>query len=57
MEYRYEAADKPVCSLGFQPHVQNSWDVFIEGKNQLNIKLIDNEMIELFKKYKLVPEE
>ena len=57
MEQRYEAADKPICSLGFQPHVQNSWDVFIEGKNQLNIKLIDNEMIELFKKYKLAPEK
>ena len=56
MEQRYEAADKPVCSLGFQPHVQNSWEVFVEGKNKLNIKLVDNEMVELFKKYNLVPE-
>ena len=38
MEKRYNAADKPVCSLGFQPHVQNSWDVFIEGKNDLDLK-------------------
>ena len=56
MEKRYNAAEKPVCSLGFQPHVQSSWDVFIEGRNQLNIKLVDNEMIELFKQYNLVPE-
>ena len=56
MEKRYQAAEKPVCSLGFQPHVQSSWDVFIEGKNELNLKLIDDEMIELFKKYNLVPE-
>ena len=56
MEKRYQAAEKPVCALGFQPHVQSSWDVFIEGKNQLNLKLIDTEMIELFKKYNLVPE-
>ena len=56
MEQRYEAADKPVCSLGFQPHVQNSWEDFVEGKNKLNIKLVDNEMVELFKKYNLVPE-
>ena len=56
MEKRYQAAEKPVCSLGFQPHVQSSWDVFIEGKNDLDLKLIDNEMIELFKTYNLVPE-
>ena len=56
MEKRYQAAEKPVCALGFQPHVQSSWDVFIEGKNQLNLKLIDTEMIELFKTYNLVPE-
>jgi len=56
MEKRYQAAEKPVCSLGFQPHVQSSWDVFIEGKNELNLKLIDDEMLELFKKYNLVPE-
>ena len=56
MEKRYQAAEKPVCALGFQPHVQSSWDVFIEGKNDLNLKLIDNEMIKLFKTYKLVPE-
>ena len=31
--------------IGFQPHVQNSWDVFIEGKNNLNIKLVDNEVL------------
>jgi len=56
MEKRYQAAEKPVCALGFQPHVQSSWDVFIEGKNDLDLKLIDNEMIKLFKTYKLVPE-
>lgn len=56
MEKRYQAAEKPVCALGFQPHVQSSWDVFIEGKNDLDLKLIDNEMIELFKTYNLVPE-
>jgi hypothetical protein len=56
MEKRYNAAEKPVCALGFQPHVQSSWDVFIEGKNDLDLKLIDNEMIELFKTYNLVPE-
>ena len=56
MEKRYQAAEKPVCSLGFQPHVQSSWDVFIEGKNDLDLKLIDNEMIDLFKTYNLVPE-
>jgi|TARA_B110000263_G_C15258091_1_gene487450 hypothetical protein len=56
MEKRYQAAEKPVCALGFQPHVQSSWDVFIEGKNELKLKLIDTEMIELFKKYNLVPE-
>ena len=56
MEQRYEAADKPVCSLGFQPAVQYSWEVFVEGKNKLNIKLVDNEMVELFKKYNLVQE-
>ena len=28
MEKRYQAAEKPVCALGFQPHVQSSWDVF-----------------------------
>tara|TARA_R100000742_G_C4262328_1_gene80134 strand:- start:380 stop:1105 length:726 start_codon:yes stop_codon:yes gene_type:complete len=56
MEKRYNAAEKPVCALGFQPHVQSSWDVFIEGKNDLDLKLIDSEMIELFKTYNLVPE-
>ena len=56
MEKRYNAADKPVCSLGFQPHVQSSWDVFIEGKNDLDIKLIDDELLDIFKKYKLTPE-
>ena len=56
MEKRYQAAEKPVCALGFQPHVQSSWDVFIEGKNDLDLKLIDNEMIKLFKTYNLVPE-
>ena len=55
MEQRYEAANKPVCSIGFQPHVQNSWDVFIEGKNNLNIKLVEDSLIELFKKHKLTP--
>jgi len=57
MERRYNAADKPVCSLGFQPHVKKSWDVFVEGKNELNIKLIDTELLEIFKKYKLVSED
>ena len=56
MEQRYEAADKPVCSLGFQPHVQNSWDVFVDGKNDLNIKLVDELLLDIFKKYKLTPE-
>ena len=56
MEQRYAAAEKPVCSLGFQPHVQSSWDVFIEGKNDLDIKLVDNELLDIFKKYKLTPE-
>jgi len=56
MEKRYEAADKPVCSIGFQPHVQSSWDVFIEGKNDLNIKLVDDKLLEIFRKYKLTPE-
>ena len=55
MEQRYEAANKPVCSIGFQPHVQNSWDVFIEGKNNLNIKLVEDSLIVLFKKHKLTP--
>ena len=57
MEKRYEAADKPVCSLGFQPHIQSSWDVFVDGKNNLGIKLVDDELLEIFKKYKLTPED
>ncbi len=57
MSQRYEAAEKPVCSLGFQPHVQNSWDVFVEGNNNLNIKLVDEKLIEIFKKHKLTPED
>ena len=44
MEKRYQAAEKPVCSLGFQPHVQSSWDVFIEGKNKLISNVTANEI-------------
>ena len=57
MEKRYEAAEKPVCSIGFQPHIKNSWDVFIEGKNELDITLVDDELLKIFKNYKLVPED
>ena len=57
MERRYEVADKPVSVLGFQPHVRSSWDVFVDGKNEFNIKLVDDELLKIFKKYKLVPEE
>ena len=57
MEKRYDAAEKPVCSIGFQPHVKNSWDVFIEGKNELDIKLVDDELLKIFKNYKLTPED
>ena len=56
MEKRYEAADKPVCSIGFQPHIQNSWDVFVEGKNELKVKMVDNTLLDIFKKYNLIPE-
>ena len=56
MEDRYNKAEKPVSVIGFQPHVQGSWDVFVEGKNKLNIKMVDEELLNIFKKYGLTPE-
>jgi hypothetical protein len=53
MEKRYEVAEKPVSVLGFQPHVENSWDVFVEGKNDLNIKLVGNTLKLLFEKFNI----
>ena len=55
MEMRYESAEKPICSIGFQPHVQKSWNAFVEGKNQLGVKLVDNALISIFKNHDLIP--
>jgi len=49
MEYRYEAADKPVCVIGFQPQVEKSLRVFNGENNTYGKNFIDDEMDFIFK--------
>ena len=50
---RYSTADKPVYVVHFHPDKQNEWDCMIEGKNDLGVKVVDERLIKILKKYNL----
>ena len=39
---RYDAANKPVKVIGFNPTVKKGFDVYVHGKNERNVKLVDD---------------
>ena len=50
---RYSLAEKPIKVVHFHPDKQNEWDCMIEGKNDLGVKVVDERLIKILKKYNL----
>ena len=48
MEQRYNAAEKPVCVIAFQPQVPESVAVFDGSNNSMNINLINSKLDHIF---------
>ena len=55
VEYNYAMAEKPLKVVHFHPTYKlvRTWDVFVLGKNGLNMPLVDERMIEVFKRHKV----
>jgi len=51
--YRYEQAVKPIKVVHFHPDNKNQWDTMVEGKNELNVKIVNNKLLTILKKHKL----
>jgi hypothetical protein len=50
---RYSTAKKPIYVVHFHPDKQNEWDCMVEGKNDLGVKVVDERLIKILKKYNL----
>tara|TARA_Y100000310_G_C20390295_1_gene672420 strand:+ start:35 stop:754 length:720 start_codon:yes stop_codon:yes gene_type:complete len=53
-ENRYNEAQKPVSIIGLKPNNQKDWAVFGEGRNKVGVKLVDDNLVEIFKKNSLL---
>jgi hypothetical protein len=51
VEANYERADKPLRVVHFHPYYRRvrTWDIFVLGKNGLNMPLVDERLIGVFK--------
>jgi len=50
---RYLNATKPIKVVHFHPDNQKQWDMMAEGKNDLNVKIVNNRLLSIIKKHKL----
>jgi len=52
---RYSTAEKPIYVVHFHPDREKEWDCMIEGKNDFGVKVVDERLMKIFKKYNLQP--
>jgi hypothetical protein len=50
---RYQQAKHPIKVLHFHPEIDKHWEIMVEGKNELNVCLLDPRLNKLMKKYQL----
>lgn len=48
---RYNRAEKPIKVCHFHPGNRLAWDTFVRDRNRLNIKVINNKLVDLFLDY------
>jgi hypothetical protein len=51
--YRYQSAYKPIKVVHFHPDDERQWNTMVEGKNDINTKIIDSRLVKILKKHKL----
>ena len=51
--YRYEDAEKPIKVVHFHPDDERQWNCMVNGKNEINMKIVDERLVKIFKKHKL----
>jgi len=49
--YNYRIANKPLKVIHFHPAKKHHLDIFLHGKNELNLVLIPDRLIKIFNKY------
>lgn len=49
--YNYKTATKPLKVIHFHPAKKHHLDIFLYGKNELNLVLIPDRLIKIFRKY------
>ena len=50
---RYSTAEKPIYVVHFHPDKEKEWNCMIEGENDLGVKVVDERLIKILKKYNL----
>lgn len=51
--YRYQSADKPLKVVHFHPDDVDQWNCMVEGQNDLNAKVVNDRLIQIFKNHGL----
>ena len=51
--YRYEFADKPIKVVHFHPDDERQWNTMVEGKNELNVKIVNDRLLSVIKRHNL----
>jgi len=51
--YRYEQAIKPIKVVHFHPDDHNQYNTMVEGKNEINVKIVNDRLLSIIKKHEL----